>query len=66
MWSLPVDNENRKTKLPSSAYTKLILGHNTSLKVCEEIIKQSKSINPLIEISITDILDSGILIKPYV
>lgn len=65
MWGSPVDNENRKTKLPSSAYTELILGHNTSVKTRDEIINQAKIVNPLIKILITNHIDNKISINPY-
>ncbi len=65
MWSLPADNEMRKTKLPSSAYTKLILGHNTNTDTQQEIIKQARVVNPMIEILITTITDYNISIKSY-
>lgn len=65
MWGRRADVESRKTKLPSSAYTELILGHNTVSKTREEIISEAQLVSSSIKISITNISGNKISMKPY-
>lgn len=65
-WPHPIGNESRKTIIPNSAFTEIILGHNTNLKTQKEIIKQAKCVNPVIDIKITTLENRRVIIKPYV
>jgi len=65
MWGGPANTEIRKIKLPSSAFTDLILGHNMITKTREEIIREAQLVNSSIKILITNISGDKISIKPY-
>ncbi len=60
-WPQIVDEKSRKKIIPGSAFTELIIGHNTNDEDRKEIIKQAKSLNPFIEIKLTSLIDNEIL-----